>query len=134
MPTFIEGGRYMFNLHCERTIACSHQLEFHKGKCQNLHGHNFKVIVDVEATALISEGSSMGMVMDFGDIKEIIDTFDHTHLNTTLSGCKQPTAEFLSYILASRIYNRTGNDAVTKVTVRVYETDTQYAEYTHMEV
>lgn len=131
----------MFRLHCDRTIACSHKLHQHDGKCQNLHGHNFRIVVDIEASKLIEGGSSDGMVMDFGDVKRIIDQFDHTHLNHHVaivsyigaplygSFTDQPTAERFAQILALEIYNTSKNCYITSVKVRVYETETQYAEF-----
>lgn len=126
----------MYKLHCERTIACSHNLTLHKGKCKNPHGHNFKVVVDIDADKLINGGSSDGMVMDFGDIKDIIDYYDHKHLNTAvayngvnLEFINQPTAERLAKKLAEEIMEVSTNPYINFVVVRVYETDTQYAEY-----
>lgn len=133
----------MYKLHCERTVASSHRLTHHKGKCKNLHGHNFRILVDIEAHKLIEGGSSDGMVMDFGDIKGLIDSFDHAHLND-MSVAKysdgeltidkdfltQPTAERFAYRLATLIFNNSENIYLHKITVRVYETETQYAEYT----
>ena len=127
----------MYRLHCERTIASSHQLEQHNGKCKNLHGHNFKVIVDIEALKLITGGSSDGMVMDFGDVKKVIDLYDHSHLNNfeinvndnSFNFHTQPTAERLAHVIALEIYEVSNNPYIDSIRVRVYETDTQYAEY-----
>lgn len=121
----------MYKLFCERTIACSHQLKSHNGKCKFLHGHNFKVQVTVLACKLCQGGSSDGMIIDFGTIKAIIDAYDHKHLNETTSSPTfkfQPTAERLSEILAKEIYVKAENPYIDKVTVRVYEAENQYAE------
>lgn len=147
----------MFRLHVEREVACSHVLNLHDGKCHNLHGHNYKIVVDVYTKGLINEEvSDDGMVMDFGHIKQIIDSIDHRHLNDyfeeliTQAGSKegsyldfirscavQPTSERLSKHLAYLIYNkaklnlnRNSENKVNKITVKVYESSTNYAEYT----
>ena len=66
----------------EITFDCAHMLAGHKGLCKNVHGHTYKVHVTVSAPELISEGSSEGMVIDFKDLKRIlndgiVDRFDH---------------------------------------------------------
>jgi 6-pyruvoyltetrahydropterin/6-carboxytetrahydropterin synthase len=123
----------MYNLHVEREIAVSHQLKYHDGKCRHLHGHNLKVIVDIEATNLIKEGSSMNMVVDFGTVKKEIDRLDHTHLNDYFEGTEigeQPTSEILCKFLADRIADVAENDYITKIQVAIYEATGQYAQYT----
>lgn len=51
----------------------AHRLTFHEGKCNNLHGHRWEVIVEIDA--IRKEHSPM--IVDFGDIKKAIDIFDH---------------------------------------------------------
>lgn len=58
----------------------SHQLEdsedLHTKKCANLHGHTYKVIVEIEGN-----NDRHGMMVDFGKIKETINILDHQHIN-----------------------------------------------------
>lgn len=139
----------MYKLHVERELACSHQLHNHDGKCRNLHGHNYTVIVDLATDSLIEGGSSDGMVMDFGDIKGVIDALDHRHLNDYFEMLKgyfkeghlldlvtamaiQPTSERLAEYFARAIrklikekYNR----HACNIKVKVYESKFNYAEY-----
>lgn len=67
----------------ETTFDCAHMLSGHKGKCQNLHGHTYKVQVEITGEPIKrADDSSKGMVIDFSDLKEIIkvavtDPFDH---------------------------------------------------------
>lgn len=56
----------------EITISSAHYVHTIKSKCQRLHGHNWKVVVSVDAD--ISEN---GMVIDFSDIKNVIKKCDH---------------------------------------------------------
>lgn len=53
----------------------AHMLSNHIGGCQNLHGHTYKMIVSVygEKETLVKSGSSTGMVIDFKDLKEILN-------------------------------------------------------------
>jgi 6-pyruvoyltetrahydropterin/6-carboxytetrahydropterin synthase len=60
----------------------AHRVPNHKSKCRNLHGHRYKVVVCAGIEELQTEGSSEGMVVDFGDIKammmkQIHDPYDH---------------------------------------------------------
>ena len=58
-------------------LCMSHRLREHQGKCQNLHGHNY--VLTVEVSGPLDE---RGMVMDFGELKKIVhqeveESFDH---------------------------------------------------------
>lgn len=67
----------------EIEIDMAHRVPNHKSKCQNLHGHRYKIEVGVDDKIITTEGSSdEGMVIDFSDLKEIMMTeidgnFDH---------------------------------------------------------
>ena len=122
---------------------------FHEGKCSNIHGHNYKV--DVTVWGLVNDET--GMVLDFGDLKDIIKEFildSHDHaiaLNMEdkdlIDFCIQkqfkhvlydtdPTAE----AMADRFYNDLAKhfkeiSVVMYVhSVRVWETPTSYATAT----
>jgi len=65
----------------EMEIDMAHRIPSHKSKCRSLHGHRYKIEVGVD-DKLIEEGSSEGMVIDFGDLKwvmaeEIDKKYDH---------------------------------------------------------
>ena len=71
----------MFEVSVDRTFAAAHKLRDYHGKCESLHGHNYKVRVSIESEAL----DEIGLVVDFVEIKRLIDTaidkLDHTYLN-----------------------------------------------------
>ena len=71
----------MYQLFVEEHFDAAHYLRNYHGKCENLHGHRFKVVVCLEATKL---GES-GLAYDFTQIKhhlrEAIAQFDHSCLN-----------------------------------------------------
>lgn len=51
-----------------------HRVPNHKSKCFNIHGHTYKVIIGVEGKVIETKGTSdEGMVIDFGDLKEILN-------------------------------------------------------------
>lgn len=67
----------------EIEIDMAHRVPNHKSKCANLHGHRYKIEVGVDDKIIAQEGASdEGMVIDFGDLKEIMmqeldAKFDH---------------------------------------------------------
>jgi len=117
----------------EFTFEASHQLPNHKGKCKNLHGHSYRVQVELSGEINLVEGASdEGMITDFGDLSEIVktevlDRFDHHHLNDLIVAV--PTVEILAMIIFKIIRRKT-----SKVSrVRIYETATSYAEVVDVE-
>jgi 6-pyruvoyltetrahydropterin/6-carboxytetrahydropterin synthase len=121
----------------EVTFDAAHRLTFHKGKCKNLHGHTWKVKVKVSGPGFLD------MVVDFGEIKNIVKELDHKVLvykeDTWLRRCldegefavvileHETTAENLAKYIKGRILECMQQDFYVKV--RVYETETNYAEY-----
>jgi 6-pyruvoyltetrahydropterin/6-carboxytetrahydropterin synthase len=66
----------------EIEFDAGHRVHRHGGKCRNLHGHRYKVEVQIESQSLRTEGGGTGMVLDFGDIKnwlveDVEMVFDH---------------------------------------------------------
>lgn len=82
----------MYELTYERTFDAAHRLPGHPGKCQNLHGHTWRIRVKVNAEVL----NEQGMVVDFGILKNVIDKMDHGLLNEVVP---HPTAENIGYYL-----------------------------------
>ncbi len=71
----------MFEVSVEETFAAGHSLRNYKGKCENVHGHNYRVQVTVEGEEL----NSIGLLVDFGDVKRairaIVARLDHQFMN-----------------------------------------------------
>lgn len=72
----------MYILKLNHSFDAAHRLEFHNGKCRNLHGHQWQIIIEIKCKEL----NKNTMVVDFGDIKRIINEFDH---KTILKHCKE---------------------------------------------
>jgi len=77
---------------CKRfSFEAAHQLKYHKGKCKNLHGHHYEFEVEVSGSLNgDQEASSYQMIIDFGDLKElvgrkVIDKLDHQDLTDFFS-------------------------------------------------
>ena len=71
----------MFKVKSQIEFDMAHYLSGYNGKCSNLHGHRYKLIVSIKSETLHQEGQLRGMVDDFGNIKaklkEIENLFDH---------------------------------------------------------
>ena len=71
----------MFTLKSEIQFDMAHYLSGYKGKCNNIHGHRYRLIIKVCSEELHQEGQLRGMVNDFSEVKavlkEIHDLFDH---------------------------------------------------------
>lgn len=112
-------------------FAASHVLEGHPGKCSRLHGHNWKVEVEVAARAL----DSIGMAIDFADLKaavsEIVDGMDHRHLNDlpAFEGVN-PTAEHVARVVYQSLGEHLHDDALHVNAVTIWETDRACVRYT----
>lgn len=92
----------MYTLCVEDWFAAAHYLRNYHGKCENPHGHNYRVKVYVSGKHL-DDG---GMLIDFSvlkkHLKSVLETLDHKDLNTTLFKDLEPSAENISrYIFDS---------------------------------
>lgn len=137
----------MFTIAKEFQFDACHLLDGHNKKCHNLHGHTYRLFVEVSGH-LINEGSSESMVLDFSDLKtlvkqHIIDKFDHAYLydQTNTNECRianvliemdrkvfafnhRTTAEELS-----RYIFNTLAEFLPISMVKLWETPTSYCEY-----
>lgn len=72
----------MYYLSTEHAFDSAHFLKGYQGKCRNLHGHRWRVVVEIASAALETAGQARGMVMDFGDLKRDVramcDALDHS--------------------------------------------------------
>lgn len=106
------------------TFEAAHKLPSHQGKCSRLHGHSFKLTVYVSSDRLIGSGSSIGMVMDYGDISAVVkplleSSLDHYYLNES-TGLENPTSEEL----ARWIYDQISSQLSSIAAVEIAETCT----------
>ena len=71
----------MYRLEVTANFASAHHLREYKGKCENLHGHNWRVTAQVSA----EKPGPEGMVIDFGDLRralnDVLSELDHTYIN-----------------------------------------------------
>lgn len=74
----------MYGLQTEAAFDSAHFLTDYYGKCENLHGHRWRVTVNLAQPELQTEGTMRDMVLDFGVFKKAVraeaDALDHTFL------------------------------------------------------
>ena len=120
----------MFEVSVEYSFAAGHALRGYKGKCENVHGHNYKVRVTVQGEKL----NSIGLLMDFADLRAavrgLVDRFDHHFLND-LEPFREtnPSAENLACYLGTELQKKIKEQGLSVNTVTVWETDTTSASY-----
>lgn len=116
----------MFILKVDYTFSAAHNLREYKGKCEELHGHNWKVEVEVAACDL----DKTGMVMDFHEIKDklkaVLEQFDHKYLNEhSYFKNVNPTSENISKYIYDCLKSKISN----LKSVTVWENDSCCATY-----
>jgi 6-pyruvoyltetrahydropterin/6-carboxytetrahydropterin synthase len=111
-------------------FAAAHRLVGSGGKCESLHGHNFRVTLEVTGDHL----DETGMLMDFGDLKRILRAvlteLDHTDLNEhpAFSG-SSPSSENIARFIWGKTKDAIDRDNVTVASVIVSESDNASARY-----
>ena len=74
----------MYGLKTESSFDAAHFLTDYNGKCENLHGHRWRVVAYLEQEDLQSEGTMKDMVLDFGEFKQAVramtEALDHTFI------------------------------------------------------
>ena len=109
-------------VHSEFIFDGARHLEHYDGKCANLHGHTWKVEIEIEvekSIAMIAIAQNNGILWDFTNIKPIQELLDHKYLNDFLEF--NPTAENLSEFLIEEI-KKTINIKEYTLKVKLYET------------
>lgn len=88
----------MYVLKTNASFDSAHFLKGYEGKCSNIHGHRWKVAVEVGSEELVSEGTNRGMIVDFSKLKDdlgsIADYLDHS-LIIEKGSLKEKTLEVL---------------------------------------
>ena len=122
----------MFEVSVDDSFAAAHNLRNYKGKCENLHGHNYKVRVVLTGPRL----DDTGLLYDFVHLKQVmrsvLGALDHKYLNETKPFDElNPSAENIAkhiYDETARQMNTTANGA-TLASVTVWESDLTAATY-----
>ena len=123
----------MYEVTAEDTFAAGHYLRDYKGKCENPHGHNYKVQVTLQGRDL----DRAGLLLDFKDLKNVmkhvIDYLDHQMINDLEPFTRlNPSAENLAkyfYDETNVKLKQTTDGRVGVKQVTIWETDTSIARY-----
>jgi 6-pyruvoyltetrahydropterin/6-carboxytetrahydropterin synthase len=127
----MEGRFSMFEVTIEETFAAGHALRNYKGKCENVHGHNYRCQVSLAGETL----DEIGLLVDFVELKKavhaVIDRMDHQWLNDLppfdkLNPSAENMARFIYDEVEAALPARSG---VGIQFVRLWETDTCSATY-----
>jgi 6-pyruvoyltetrahydropterin/6-carboxytetrahydropterin synthase len=122
----------MFQVSVEETFSAGHALRNYHGKCENVHGHNYRVRVTLEGPQL----DSIGLLCDFTQVKQVmrqvIGGLDHQFMNDLeMFRTVNPSAENLAKYFYDEV-TRGLKDLPAGARVRdtmVWETDTTSAQY-----
>jgi 6-pyruvoyltetrahydropterin/6-carboxytetrahydropterin synthase len=120
----------MYELKITTQFAAAHRLDNFYGKCEALHGHNWKVEVYLLGERL----DEAGLLKDFGLVKaqasEILQEIDHKYLNELPAFSNQnPSSENLARYLFERLSAALNDGGIRVSKVSVWESDTSCASY-----
>jgi 6-pyruvoyltetrahydropterin/6-carboxytetrahydropterin synthase len=117
----------MYTVKITMNFAAAHFLADYHGKCENLHGHNYRVEVAVRGPVL----DSGGMLLDFSILKRelhaVLDHLDHSLLNDEAFFANNPSAERIAFYIYERLVPRLTGGFLSSVAV--WETDQNCAIY-----
>ncbi|MGA2588545.1 MAG: 6-carboxytetrahydropterin synthase QueD [Bryobacteraceae bacterium] len=121
----------MFEVSVEETFAAGHSLRNYRGKCENVHGHNYRVQVTLNGPEL----DDIGLLVDFVQVKklimQVVERLDHQFLNDLAPfDVLNPSAENMAKYFYDEISGGLGQSTPVRVgQVQVWETDTTSATY-----
>jgi len=121
----------MFEVTVEQTFAAGHALRNYRGKCENVHGHNYRVRVTVQGEQL----DATGLLVDFLEVNQLIggvvEYLDHQFINNLPPFDEvNPSAENIAKYFYDRVSCGLQSEVSARVCqVQVWETDTSSALY-----
>ena len=121
----------MFELKVITRFAAAHQLKMVAAKCENLHGHNWKIEVCLAGETL----KDAGVLVDFGDIKdrvsELIEKLDHKFLNEleNFTDTFPPSSENIALYIATELQKSIDDSSIKVVRVTAWESENACATY-----
>ena len=122
----------MYILTVEDSFSSAHQLRGYQGKCENIHGHNWRVVLSVRGSNL----NDIGLLVDFKDLKNILKSIlaglDHKNINeiepfTTINPSSENLARYISNEVAGKLTDN--HDGIIVESVTVWESQTSRCTY-----
>ena len=121
----------MFIIEVGTEISSAHRLPKTRGKCEDIHGHNWKVRVQVKSNQLNQEDMAINFFDLEKHLQEMTKQLDHKYLNDLPPfAYVQPTAETIAYFIYTEMKKKLSEPGVHIVSVCVEETDNYKAFYT----
>ncbi|MFC1946673.1 6-carboxytetrahydropterin synthase QueD [Chloroflexota bacterium] len=120
----------MYRVSIERHFDAAHYLREYEGKCENLHGHRYKVVANLKTDIL----DEIGLAFDFTVLKksidEILERFDHTCLNdinpfTSIN----PSSENIASTIYSELKQRLDRQTAEIESIEVWESPDAWVTY-----
>lgn len=120
----------MYELKVVTKFAAAHQLTMVGSKCENMHGHNWKIEVYVKG----EKTDEAGVLVDFGIVKkhvrDIMSMLDHKYLNELeYFQQSQPSSENIAFFVATELQKKIDNPTVSVSRVTAWESDDAGATY-----
>ena len=110
----------MFQVSVEETFSAGHALRGYKGKCENPHGHNYRVRVTVEGPEL----DSIGLLVDFVHVKQVMNDLEPFK---TVNPSAENVAKYFYEQITAQLESLPPGARVTDVIL--WETDSSSAQY-----
>ena len=120
----------MYELMIETKFAAAHQLRNYNGRCERLHGHNWRVQVFVVSDTL----NDIGLAMDFKELKDatndLLSVLEHAFLNDVFPFTEiNPSSENIAKWLYDALGKKINSDDLDVSMVTIWESDTASASY-----
>ncbi len=120
----------MYQLFVEEHFDAAHYLRNYHGKCENLHGHRFKVVARLEASTLGEAGLAYDLTQLKRHLREILARLDHSCLNDLLPFDKiEPSCENIAATIYSELQPRLPESLVKLACIEVWESPTSGVAY-----
>ena len=120
----------MYTLTTMVEFSSAHTFVGHSGPCKKMHGHNWKVEVEITGEKL----DKIGMVVDFKEIRKatdlVVDELDHEFLNNLETFSEDnPTAENIARYIFTKLSEEFSNKNVKVNSIKLWETDKSAVSY-----
>ena len=120
----------MFEITVEDYFSAAHRLRGYRGKCEELHGHNWKVQINIKGEKV----DKLGMLFDFKEVKvrlqDVLQKLDHHYLNEVPPFDRlNPTSENLARFIFEELRENLVSPQFKLAKVTVWETETASASY-----
>ena len=112
----------MYQVSVEQHFDAAHYLRGYKGKCENVHGHRFKVVATISREGLDEIDLAYDFVELKGKLKQILDRFDHSLLNEVPPFDKiNASSENIASTIYKELAEKLRGEPVTLTAVEVWE-------------